>query len=73
MTIQTVVLNIEGMSCQGCVKSVHDAVLQVVGVQDCIVNLNNNHAIIKYDDTVSDVQTLQKVVEDAGFDVKNVQ
>lgn len=73
MTIQTVVLNIEGMSCQGCVKSVHDAVLQVVGVQDCIVNLDNHTAMISYDDVLTDIQTLRNVVEDAGFDVKNVQ
>lgn len=73
MTIQTLILKIEDMSCQACVKSVTNAILQVNGVQDCVVNLDNHQASVTYDDTLTDVKTLQSVVEELGFDVKSVQ
>ena len=42
MTTQTITLNIEGMTCGGCVKSVTNALNQVAGVQSVDVSLDHN-------------------------------
>lgn len=69
MTTQTITLNIEGMTCGGCVKSVTNALNQVTGVQSADVSLANNNATINFDDSQTDVQQLTEAIEDAGFDV----
>lgn len=69
MTTQTITLNIEGMTCGGCVNSVTNALNQVTGVQSADVSLANNNATINFDDSQTDAQQLTEAIEDAGFDV----
>ena len=69
MTTQTITLNIDGMTCGGCVKSVTNALNQVAGVQSVDVSLENKNANISFDDSQTSVAQLTEAVEDAGFDV----
>lgn len=69
MTTQTITLNIDGMTCGGCVKSVSNALNQVAGVQLANVSLENNNATINFDDSQTDENQLKEAIEDAGFDV----
>lgn len=62
-------LNIDGMTCGGCVKSVTNALNQVTGVQNAEVSLENKSAKIDFDDSQTDLDTLKQAIEDAGFDV----
>lgn len=62
-------LNIDGMTCGGCVKSVTNALNQVAGVQNADVSLENKSAKIDFDDRQTDLDTLKQAIEDAGFDV----
>ena len=68
MTTQTITLNIEGMTCDGCVKSVTNALNQVAGVQSADISLENN-ATISFDDSQTNENQLKEAIEDAGFDV----
>ena len=69
MTTQTITLNIEGMTCGGCVKSVTNSLNQVAGVQSVDVSLDHNSATISFDDSQAQQNTLKEAIEDAGFDV----
>jgi Cu2+-exporting ATPase len=43
---QTVLLDVSGMKCAGCVKAVEDALMQVVGVDSAVVNLATESALV---------------------------
>lgn len=69
MTTRTITLNIDGMTCGGCVKSISNAFNQVTGVSQANVNLEQKNAIISFDDTQTNESALKEAIEDAGFDV----
>ena len=39
--MKSIVLKVNGMSCQHCVNSIHDAVAQIVGVKQVKVDLRS--------------------------------
>jgi len=47
--MQTITLNIEGMTCGGCVKSVTRILENTQGVAKAEVSLDNKNAIIEFD------------------------
>ena len=57
-------LKIEGMMCEGCVKSVKEALEKVPGITSVDVNLKKGTAVVQGD---VDDETLVKAVVDAGF------
>jgi len=57
-------VKIEGMMCEGCVKSVKKALSEVPGVTDVEVNLKKGNAVVQGE--VED-EALIKAVVDAGF------
>lgn len=69
MTTQTLTLNIHGMTCGGCVKSVTNALNQVAGVEQATVSLEQKNAVITFDDSQTTANDLKNAIEDAGFDV----
>ena len=66
--MQTVTLNIDGMTCGGCVKSVTRLLEGVEGVEKAEVSLENKNAVITFDESKTDTDALIEVVEDGGFD-----
>jgi len=68
MTTETRVINVEGMTCGGCVKSVDSAVSQLQGVQSVDVDLEGNKASVTYDASTVTVEAIVEAIEDAGFD-----
>lgn len=67
MATDTLTLKVFGMTCDGCVQSVHHALTDMAGVQNVEVNLPLEQAVIEYDDTQVDKIDLIKAVEEAGF------
>lgn len=57
-------LRIEGMMCEGCVKSVKEALEKIPGITSVDVNLKKGTAVVQGD---ADDETLIKAVVDAGF------
>ncbi|WP_294033282.1 heavy-metal-associated domain-containing protein [uncultured Moraxella sp.] len=70
MTTKT--FNISGMTCGGCTASVQKALQAVDGVQSISVSLENQQAVISFDEAIVSVQALSETIEDAGFDVSAV-
>ena len=64
----TVTLNIDGMTCGGCVKSVTKVLNDLDGVRSATVSLENKNAQVEFDEGKIQIAQLVEAVEDAGFD-----
>ncbi|MGF1516301.1 MAG: heavy metal translocating P-type ATPase [Nodosilinea sp.] len=64
---QTVVLNISGMKCAGCVRAVETRLAQVDGVQSATVNLVTEVAVVETEAGAVTAEHLAEQVAQAGF------
>ena len=65
--MQTTTINIQGMTCQGCVNSVQTALTDREGVVDCSVSLSENLAVVTYDPGKVSEKDLLAAVETSGY------
>jgi copper chaperone len=65
--METVDLKVEGMDCQGCVKSVTRMLSGVAGVEKVDVSLEQGRATVTYDPAKSNVAEMKRAVERAGY------
>jgi len=61
-------LKVSGMTCKNCEKAVKDALLDLAGVNDVSVNLDDGSVNIKHEQAV-EIGTLKETIEDQGYDV----
>lgn len=66
--VETLLLDIVGMSCGGCVKSVTRILESVKGVASVEVSLENKSATVGYDPAQTAAEALIEAVEDGGYD-----
>ena len=66
----TITLNIDGMTCGGCVKSVIKVLNGLDGVRSATVSLENKNAQVEFDEGKIQIAQLVEAVEDAGFDAR---
>jgi copper chaperone len=64
----TTTLNIQGMTCGGCVKSVTNALQREDGVTRVEVVLEKGTATVDYDPAVTQPEALVAAVDDIGFE-----
>ncbi len=62
-------LEIRGMSCQHCVKTVTDALTTLEGVQRVKVNLRKGEVIVRYDASYITDANLAKAITEVGFEM----
>ena len=67
--METLTLNIKGMTCGGCVKSVTSVLEKIAGVSSVEVSLEQNRATIAYNPEQAKPAQFKAAIEDAGFDV----
>ncbi len=65
----SVQMTVKGMSCQGCVRSIERRLTATPGVQHVSVRLETGLADIDFDDSVINAGSIERVIEDLGFDV----
>jgi len=65
--METIDLKVEGMDCEGCVKSVTRMLSGVPGVQKVQVSLADANAKVTYDPAQVGVAEMKKAVERAGY------
>jgi copper chaperone len=65
--METVELEVQGMDCQGCVKSVTRMLYGVSGVASVDVSLEAGHARIRYDPAKSGPAEFKRAIERAGY------
>lgn len=65
--MQTITLNIGGMTCGGCVNSVKRVLTESAGVSDVDVRLETHSATVRFDADKTSIDALKAAIEDAGF------
>jgi copper chaperone len=65
--MQTVELKVEGMDCEGCVKSVTRMLNGVPGVGQVEVSLEKALARVTYDPAKSGPEQFKRAIERAGY------
>ena len=67
--METTIINVEGMSCEHCVKAVTNAVGALPGVGSVSVDLGAGTATVEYDASQTPLGKIKAEIEDQGFDV----
>ena len=62
-------LNVEGITCGGCEKSIRNALLENEGVSEATASHETGVVAIEFDDSKIQADQLKKAIEDAGFDI----
>lgn len=66
--MQTIV-NIKGMTCMGCVRSVKNVLEEISGVSSTDVSLEDKQATIQYDAKKTNENHFKEAIVGAGFEV----
>ena len=61
-------IKIDGMSCQHCVKTVTDVMMDLDGVSQVKVNLKKGEARLKFERDLLDLELLETAIVTAGFE-----
>ncbi len=64
---QTITLSVSGMTCAACPITVKKALSKVEGVQAADVSYEKKEAMVTYDDAKTNVESLTKATEGAGY------
>ncbi len=67
--METIQLNIDGMTCGSCVNSVTKVLEAVPGVNQVAVSLEHKRATVTHDPDKAGLAQFKTAVEDAGYDV----
>lgn len=73
MANQTRIIKIDGMTCGGCVASVHTATADIDGLEDISIELADNQATVTFDDSKTSAEDIAAAIDDAGFDATVVK
>ena len=68
MAEQTRIINIDGMTCGGCVASVHTATADIEGLNTISIELADNLATVSFDDSKTSAEAIAAAIDDAGFE-----
>ena len=71
--IEVINLDLQGMTCAGCVSSVEKALGGVDGVELAEVNFALNRASVHYDPEIANPAKLESAVEAAGFEAHRLK
>ncbi len=67
------IINVKGMTCTGCEKTVTDALKSVDGVVDAAASFKDGIAKVRYNKQKVDLATLAKAIEKKGYQVTGTQ
>jgi copper chaperone len=67
-SMESTIVKVGGMSCQGCVKSVTKVLLELPGVSKAEVSLERGEAAIDYDAGKVTRDQIKQSIDDAGFE-----
>ena len=67
--MQTTILNINGMTCMGCVNSIKNVIEKISGVNGADVSLENKQVKIQYDPEKTNINQFEEAIVGAGFEI----
>ena len=68
--MQTLVLGIEGMSCQHCEAALEGAIQKLPGVISAKADKDKANLTVQYDPSLLNPADIEKNAQDTGFDIK---
>lgn len=63
------ILNVDGMSCEHCVKTITTVVGALSGVSDVTVDLEGKTVTVEHDSAQAPLDKIKAEIEDQGYDV----
>ena len=67
--METVTLNVKGMSCGHCVKAVEGSVGKLDGVERVLVDLNKGQVVVEFKAHQVNLDQIKETIDDQGYDV----
>lgn len=67
-SMESTIVKVGGMSCQGCVKSVTKVLMELPGVGKAEVSLERGEAAVDYDAGKVTRDAIKQAIDDAGFE-----
>lgn len=68
--MQTVTLNVQGMSCGHCVKAVEGSVGQLEGINQVSVKLAEALVEVTFNESEVTLDKIKETIEDQGYEVE---
>lgn len=68
--METIVLEVRGMTCGGCVRSVTNVLKALPGVSAAEVSLEKSQAKVTFDPVLANAGALRAAVEEAGYEAR---
>ena len=68
--METINLKVNGMTCNGCVRSVTNAIRQAPGVANVDVSLADKRATVEYNPSAGSPAQIVDAIVGAGFEAK---
>lgn len=68
--MKNITLDVQGMSCGHCVKSIEGSVGELNGVSNVKVNLENGTVAINYNSNEISLEKIKETIDGQGYDVK---
>ncbi|XP_044793267.1 copper-transporting ATPase 1 isoform X2 [Bubalus bubalis] len=68
MSVNSVTISVEGMTCSSCVWTIEQQIGKLNGVHHIKVSLEEKNATVIYDPKLQTPKTLQEAIDDMGFD-----
>ena len=65
--ITKVKIGVEGMTCVGCEVTLENEISQIEGVVSVKASHSNNEAIIEFDSTKTNTETIIKTIKESGY------
>jgi copper chaperone len=67
--MKEIALQVNGMSCQNCVKAVNRTLGFTEGVESCEVDLEGGRVNVNFDEAVIAHDKIADIIDDLGFEV----
>lgn len=68
--MQTIILNVQGMSCGHCVKAVEGSVGELEGVNRVSVKLDEALVEVSFNEAEVSLDKIKETIEEQGYDVE---
>ena len=68
--MESVVLNVQGISCGHCVKAVEGSLAALQGINEVSVDLGAAQVTVAFDAAQVTVEAIKEAIEEQGYDVE---
>lgn len=68
--METITLNVKGMSCNHCVKAIEGSVGELEGVEKVTVDLPSSKVEVTFDRSKVSLSQIKETIDDQGYDVE---